>query len=231
MVRPGQTRKLPTRLVSLSEPPAGSGVVMPQEGEVLKLRDIDAIEGVSPQASRRRQEAGGGEAPETVSQLVLWHLGYGIDWPTLESLSQGWANRSELALAKQFVDGRAGTEAAGRVREPGTIFYEVSAGPGQERLAAEVAPAPRRPVAPGSDGPAGESRPGLRAPRWPAGSQIADGAASVRVSSSNEAGASWVDVAKFSLPAPEPGASPPTPAEVIDRVAEGVPGPAHPGAA
>ncbi len=44
----------------------------------------------------------------------------------------------------------------------------------------------------------------------------------MRVSSSDEAGASWVDVAKFSLPALEPGAAPPTPAEVIDRVAEGV---------
>ncbi len=133
---------------------------MPREGEVLKLRDIDAIEGVSPRLRDVVKRLAEEKAPETVSQLVLWHLGYGIDWPTLESLSQGWANRSELALAKQFVDGRTGTEAAGRVREPGTIFYEVSAaGPGQERLASEVRRLLDDQSLLGSDGPAGSPGP------------------------------------------------------------------------
>src|SRR5262249_5982448 len=48
------------------------------------------------------------------------------------------------------------------------------------------------------------------------------GSTSVRVSSSDEAGHSWIDVAKFTLPSPEAGENPPTPDGLIDRVAEGV---------
>jgi hypothetical protein len=70
------------------------------------------------------------------------------------------------------------------------------------------------------------ARPGVPdQPRGPALAcriEITDGPTSVRVSSSDEAGQSWVDVAKFSLPSPEAGETPPTPAGLIDRVAEGV---------
>jgi hypothetical protein len=195
---------------------------MPQGGEVLEIGDIDAIEGVSPRLRDVVKRLAEQKAPETVAQLVLWHLGYGIDWPTLEDLSRSWANRSELALAKQFVDRREGAEASGRVGEPGTIAYEVSAAqPGDERLAAEV----RRLL---DDRPllGLTARRGIPAqPRGPALAcriEIKDGSTSVRVSSSDEAGHSWVDVAKFSLPSLKAGETPPTPAEVIDRVAEGM---------
>jgi hypothetical protein len=222
VVRPGQTRQLPTRLVSLSEPPSGQGPVLPREGEVLRIRDINAIVGVSPRLREVVERLAGEKAPETVSQLVLWHLAYGIDWSTLEDLSRSWANRSELALAKQFVDRRERAEDAGREGEPGTIFYKVSAtGPRQERLAGEV----RRLL---DD----RSLLGLTArssiPAQPPGPALAcrieikDGATSVRVSSSDEAGRSWVDVGKFSASSPEAGETQPTPAELIDRVAEGL---------
>ena len=222
VVGPGQTRKLPTRLVSLSEPVADSGLVMPQKGEVLEIRDIHAIEGISPRLRNVVERLAEEKAPETVSQLVLWHLWYGIDWPTLEHLSGSWANRSELALAKQFVDRREGTEAAERIGEPGTIFYEVSAaGPGQEQQALEL----RRLLDDRSllgltVRPAVPARP--QGPALACRIEIKNGPTSVRVSSSDEAGDSWVDVAKFSLPSPNPGDLPPTPAAVIDRVAEGV---------
>jgi hypothetical protein len=222
LVRPGQTRKLPTRLVRLSEPPTGSGLVLPQEGEVLQIRDIDAIEGISPRLRDVVKRLAERKAPETVAQLVLWHLGYGIDWPTLEDLSRPWANRNELALAQQFVDRREGAEASGRVDEPGTISYEVSAaGPGRERLAAEVSRLlDDRPLL------GLTARRGILAqPRGPALAcriEIKDRSTSVRVSSSDEAGHSWVDVAKFSLPSLGAGETPAKAAEVIDRVAEGM---------
>ena len=195
---------------------------MPREGEVLEIRDINAIEGVSPRIREVVERLAAEKAPETVSQLVLWHLGYGIDWPTLEDLSRSWANRGELALAKQFVDRRSGAEAAGGIGDPGTIFYEVSAaGPGRERLAGEV-----RRLLDERSLLGLTARPGIPArPPGPALAcriEIKDGRTSVRLSSSDEAGSSWVNVAKFTLPSIEAGGNPPTPAGLIDRVAEGV---------
>jgi hypothetical protein len=195
---------------------------MPRGGEVLEIRDINAIDGISPRIREVVETLAAEKAPETVSQLVLWHLGYGIDWPTLEDLSRSWANRSELALAKQFVDRREGAETSGRVGEPGTIFHEVSAAePGDERLAAGM-----RRLLDDRSLLGLTARPGVPArPRGPALAcriKIKDGSTSVRVSSSDEAGSSWVDVAKFTLPSITAGEDSPTPAGLIDRVAEGV---------
>jgi hypothetical protein len=222
VVPPGQTRRLPTRLVSLSGPPSGQDPVMPRGGEVLEIRDINAIDGISPRIREAVETLAAEKAPETVSQLVLWHLGYGIDWPALEDLSRSWANPSELALAKQFVERRSSADVAGRIGEPGTIFYEVSAaGPGHERLAGEV-----RRLLDERSLLGLTTRPGVPAePRGPALAcriEIKDGSTSVRVSSSDEAGHSWIDVAKFTLPSPEAGENPPTPDGLIDRAAEGV---------
>jgi hypothetical protein len=221
VVRPGQTRKLPTRLVRLSEPPTGSGPMMPQAGEALQIRDIDSIDGVSPRVRDVVKRLAEQKAPETVAQLVLWHLGYGIDWPTLEDLSRSWANRSELALAKQFVERRSGADVAVQIGEPGTIYYEVSAaGAGQERLASEM-----RRLLDERSFLGLTARSGIPArPAGPALScriEMKDGPTSVRIGSSDEAGSSWVDVAKFTMPSIEAGGNPPTPAGVIDRVAEG----------
>jgi len=59
------------------------------------------------------------KAPETVAQLVLWHLGYGVDWPTLVQLSREWANPSEVALARQFVARQAAADGADKAVEAG----------------------------------------------------------------------------------------------------------------
>ena len=195
---------------------------MPQEGEALKIRNIDAIEGVSPRLRNVVKKLAQEKAPEAVAQLVLWHLGYEIDWPTLEDLSRPWANRSEVALAKQFVNRLGGIEAADPVVEPGTIFYDLSAAGTQHLLlAAEV----RRLL---------DDRPllGLTArfgvPAQPQGPALAcrielkDGPTLVRVSSSDEAGNSWVDMAKFSVAMLDSEDNPPTPSEFIDRVAAGL---------
>ena len=43
-------------------------------------------------------------APTSLSQLVMWRVASGLDWSTIAQLSQNWANRYELTLAKDFVD-------------------------------------------------------------------------------------------------------------------------------
>jgi hypothetical protein len=222
LVRPGQTRELPTRLVSLSGPAAGSGVVMPQKGEALEIRDIETIEGINPQLQKVVKRLAEEKAPETVAQLVLWHLGYAIDWPTLERFSRPWANRSEVALARQFVDRQGGLESSDQVAEPGTLFYDLSStGPEHERLASDVRTLlDARPLL------GLTARPGV--PRHPDGPalacrvEIGGAAASVRVSSSDESGTSWVDVGKFSLPLLEPDGTSLTHAGFADRCAEGL---------
>jgi hypothetical protein len=222
VVRPGQTRELPTRLVSLTGPAAGSGLSLPQKGEVLEIRDIDAIGGMSPRLKDVVKRLAEEKAPETVAQLVLWHVGYGLDWPTLEQISRPWANRSEVALARHFVDRQDEAEGVRRVAETGTLYYELSAArPEHERLASGVSKLlDARPLL------GLTARTGVpRQPRGPALScrvEIADAAASVRCSLSDEAGISWADVGKFSLPILNPGGTPLTPAELTDRLAEGL---------
>jgi hypothetical protein len=195
---------------------------MPQEGETLRIGDIHAIEGVSPRLRNVVKRLAEEKAPETVAQLVLWHLGYGIDWPTLEHLASAWANRNEVALAKQFVNRQQGTGAEDRIAESGTIYYDLSAAaPEGERLGSEMCKLMD-----------GRSLLGLTArlgaPAQPQGPALAvrieikSAEAKVRVSSSDEAGSSWVEMAKFSLPLLSSGGTASAPTEVVDRIAEGL---------
>jgi hypothetical protein len=102
-LRPGQTRQLPTRFVSLAPPDAQGGVRLPREGETFKLADIgDVIENPRVQKALRRLAAE--KAATTVSQLVMWNVAAGLDWSTIAELSRSWANRQELALARAFVE-------------------------------------------------------------------------------------------------------------------------------
>src|SRR5262249_56889647 len=118
---------------------AGWGRGMWRKGEGVEMRAINTIEGSSPRLQGAVKRLAEERAPETVAQLVLWHLGYGIDWPTRVQLSRPWANPSEVALARQFVDRQGEAESAGRVPDTGTLFYDVSAAePAQERLGADV---------------------------------------------------------------------------------------------
>jgi hypothetical protein len=127
-----------------------------------------------------------------------------------------------LALAKQFVERRSGADVAAQIAEPGTIFFEVSAaGAGQERLASEM-----RRLLDERSFLGLTARSGIPArPAGPALScriEMKDGPTSVRIGSSDEAGSSWVDVAKFTVPSIGAGEDAPTPAGLVDRVAEGV---------
>jgi hypothetical protein len=131
-LNPGQTRHLPTRLVSLSRPGNNGQVALPQKGEPLQIGEISQLSdnGRVQEALKRLAAA---KAPLPVAQLVMWHVAGGVDWATLASLSRGWANSRELALARQFVEALDGARTY-RFRseedvpsESARFYFEVSA--------------------------------------------------------------------------------------------------------
>ena len=92
------------RLVSVSQPDPETGLSLPAQGEKLEiLGDIAEINNdLRVQKALRRLAAE--KAATSVSQLVMWKLAARMDWETIAQMSQGWANRHELALARDFVD-------------------------------------------------------------------------------------------------------------------------------
>ena len=77
---------------------------LPEKGEPLRIvGDIAQVnDNAKVQKALRRLAAD--KAPTSLSQLVMWNLAAGLDWNTIAQLSQGWSNRHELTLAKDFVD-------------------------------------------------------------------------------------------------------------------------------
>jgi hypothetical protein len=227
-LQPGQTRTLPTRLVSFNGPTPTLKVNVPAKGEPLQLGDLAELTD-NPRLDAAVTRLAREKTPETVAQLVLWRLAVGLDWGTIEKLSRRWANPSELALARAFVarlDRPGGDEA-------GTLYVEVSTkdaagAPLAAELQAVLAEAgllglkaqPRVPARP--SGPAVACRVAL----------TDDGAAAVQLACSDPKGQAWVTTGKFRLAvAPEP---PEVPADakvsarrlramvVADALAEGV---------
>ncbi len=100
---PERTVQLPTNLVSLRGPEPDGRVAFPRKNERLRISEISQITGDTWAQSALRELAAQ-EAPQTVSQLVMWHVGIGFEWDTIARLSRGWANPCELELAKAFVN-------------------------------------------------------------------------------------------------------------------------------
>jgi hypothetical protein len=126
VVAPGQTRNLPTRLVNLSGPGADMRIPVPAQGEPLQILDGGSDPRMNPRLQAAMTRLAAEKAPETVSQLVMWHIGVGLDWSTLTKLSGRWANAGEMALAKHFVaqfDAAEGKLAS----ETGTLYYDLTA--------------------------------------------------------------------------------------------------------
>ena len=44
------------------------------------------------------------KASKSIARLVMWRLAGELDWETLGQISQDWANRYELTLARDFVE-------------------------------------------------------------------------------------------------------------------------------
>ena len=136
--------------------------------------------------------------PTSLSQLVMWRVASGLDWNTIAQLSENWANRYELTLAKDFVN-RLDTLPEG---ETGRLVFQVASTDETTRPIAleltkvldgknmlglvtqvihEIGARPERPAI--------ACRVRLNA-----------GEASVQVMSSDAAAQHWVPFGKFSLP-------------------------------
>ena len=111
----GQTRHLPTRLVSVSSPDRDGNVGLPEKGEPLRIVGDVAKVTDDPRAQKALRRLTGEMAPTPVTQLVMWRLSAKLDWETIAVLSEKWANDYELTLAKDFVN-RIDAIARGRDR-------------------------------------------------------------------------------------------------------------------
>lgn len=216
-LQPGQTRQLPTQIVSLNPPGPNGQVIFPVKGEELALSDASqAIADAKLRAALVRMA--GEKAPGAVTQLVLWHLGTGLDWTTLAQIARPWANGHEVALARSVAarleSGRAARDTA---FEDGTLYLEITGGDADgkadaDRLAKAIKAAPRMlglnvkmgvPTRP--DGPSMAAR-----------IDLTGGEGVVQVQTTDARGVSWTSAGKFAL------ATDGEPALWGDRIAEGV---------
>jgi hypothetical protein len=226
LIKPGQTRRLPTPLVNLSGPTAEGKLAMPREGEPLTLLDIDAQAGTRPLLQAAVKRLARENAPQTVAQLVLWHVGTGLDWSRLESIAQPWANPNEFTLARHFVSqlhaasAAPATEATTAASSPFNIELSTA-----DRKAEPLAGQLRTILD-------GHSMLGLkvrireaapaRGPALACQIRLEGTEASVRVLATDETGTSWRSAGKFSLAlADSRGAERPA-AKIADALAVGV---------
>ena len=103
-LKPKQTRHLPTSIVSLTNPNGEDAWYSPGKGRSSGSWAISHALSDDPQVQKALRRLAGGLAPASVSQLVMWRLASGLDWTTIGQLSDKWANRYELTLAKDFVE-------------------------------------------------------------------------------------------------------------------------------
>jgi hypothetical protein len=129
---PGQTRNLPTRLVSLNAPNEAAEASLPAKGEKLEIGEISQIN-PNPRTAKALKRLAEDKAPTSVSQLVLWNVSAGLDWATIARLSKDWANPHELTLAKSFVDSLGERSEV----ESGKLLYQVTAANDSSRKAAD----------------------------------------------------------------------------------------------
>jgi hypothetical protein len=194
----GQTRNLPTRLVSISAPDLESGgVSLPEKGE--RLRIVGEVGNVSEDArvqkALRRLTAE--MAPTSLTQLVMWRLAGRLDWDTIAQGSQKWANEYELTLAKDFVDHLDALPDG----ETGRLLFQVdgkdAAG---EPIAAEVSKLLKGKTVLGLMAQVGEitARPG--GPSVACRIRLSEKEAMVQVSSSDASARAWVNFGKFTVP-------------------------------
>ncbi len=116
VLQPGQSRRLPTRLVSLGGPTTEGTVAFPAQGEKLTLGDVEQLnpDPLVALAVRRLAEE---KAPTVASQLVMWNVSAGLGWDAIANLSKGWAGPKDVALARRFVEnlGQKAREETGRI--------------------------------------------------------------------------------------------------------------------
>jgi hypothetical protein len=193
---------------------------MPRQGEPLEILDIDALAGASPRLRAAVKRLAQEKAPQTVAQLVLWHVGIGIDWSRLERLARRWANAGELALARRFVSELDGTASEATPTAPCTLDLDLIAADSQsETLAARLRSIlDGRPIL-GLTVRVRQAQP----PRGPALAcqvRLEREEAIARVLTSDEAGTGWRAVGKFSVALADPKGTERPAVEIVDALAE-----------
>jgi hypothetical protein len=217
-LRPGQTRKLPTRLVSMNPPDAEAGVKLPEKGEPLTIGDIGELN-QNPRVQKALRRLAAEKAATTVSQLVMWNVAADLDWPTIAELSQRWANRFELALARDCVDRLDADSPA--LGETGKLFFQIDGtDPASTDLAAGLKKALEGKIVLGLHAELG-------IPARPAGPALACRVrikaqeALVQLTGSDPTARGWVPFSKFTLTAPA-AAGEAESLKLADAVAEGL---------
>jgi hypothetical protein len=216
-LQPRQTRRLPTRLVSLTPPDPQAGLVLPEKGEPLQIVGDVARVNNDPQVQKALKRLATDKAPTTVAQMVMWRLAGGLEWDDIAELSAKWANRYELSLAQDFVSH------LDRLVEgdSGRLLFQISGtGSAGQTMAAELSKVLQ-----------GKTVLGLQAetgiPARPDGPAVAcrvrlNGSEGlVEVAGSDAAAQGWVPFGKFSLPVVQ-GQEKFDAARFADSLAEGI---------
>ncbi len=201
-LQPGQTRSLPTRLVSLNGPTADARVSVPAKDEPLRILDLRELTD-NPRVIAAVVRLAEEKAPETVSQLVMWHVAAGLDWTMISRYSKRWATTSELALARQFVQRLDATRGEMTDEDSGRFYIEVETKSPEytkraEQLAAMldevglIGLTVERKIPTRPDGPALAARVVL----------TDTGEAEVTLATTDAAGRQWVGTGKYTVPLP-----------------------------
>ena len=220
-LEPHQVRHLPTSVVSLNPPGANGQALIPAAGEALRVSGIDeATDDVRTRnALKKLTEA---NAPQTISQMVLWYVTSGANWDDIGRLSQGWGNAYEIALARQFVARLDSTETkpAAATSDSGILYWEIKAeGDRANKLTKDLrelwSKYPVLGLTTKEGTPADPKNPALSC-RF----EVTDSAINVKLSASHASGAEWVDLGSFKINAsPELLTSAP---KFGDAVTEGI---------
>ncbi len=137
-LRPGQTRHLPTRLVSLTPPDPETGLSLPQQDE--RLRIVGDVSRVSrdPRVQKVLRRLAAEKVPTSVSQLVMWRLSAGMEWNDIAQLAERYGVRPhELTLARHFVEHL--DEIKDTDGETGRLLFQIEGtDAGGEAMAAEL---------------------------------------------------------------------------------------------
>ncbi len=197
-LNPKQTRKLPTRLISLTAPDPQTGLSLPQKDEPLRLVGDVARVNDDPRVQKALRRLAAQKIPTSVSQLVMWRLSGGLEWDEIAQLAEKYGVKPyELTLARNFAEHLdALDEKSG---ETGSILFQIEgADANSEAIAAELTEVFK-----------GKTVLGLQAkigiPARPEGPSVAchvrlqSGGALVQVATSDGMARNWVTFGKFPL--------------------------------
>jgi hypothetical protein len=196
LLSPGQTRNLPTRVVSINPPDPEAGLRLPEEGEAMTLVDVAQVnDNAQTQKALRRLQTD--KAPTSLSQLVMWRVAAGLDWNTSAQYSSKWANGHELTLAKYFVNHLDSLPDG----ETGHLLFQVDAADAASaQIAAEIGKALDGKSVLGLTGRVAQIPARPEGPAVACRVKVNGGEALVQVTSSDATARNWVPFGKFEVP-------------------------------